>query len=61
MDTNSTFHGGRMVCRLTKKRKVQPKCLQGERVEEGVHMRNSVPPGAVKAQEPEASDTTNMG
>lgn len=50
-----------MVRRLTKKRKVQPKCLQGERVEEGVHLRNNVPPGAVKAQEPEASDTTNMG
>lgn len=58
MDTNSIFHGGRMVRRLTKKRKVQPKCLQGERVEEWVHLRNNVPPGA---QEPEASDTINMG
>lgn len=33
--------GRMMVCRLTEKRKVRPKCLQGERVKEGVHMRNN--------------------
>lgn len=50
-----------MACRLTKKRKVQPKCLQEKRVEEGVRVRTSTLLEAVKAQELEGSDTTEMG
>lgn len=50
-----------MICRLTKKRKVQPKRLQGERVEEGVHVRTSTLLEAVTAQELEGSDATEMG
>lgn len=32
-----------MVHSLAEKRKVQPRCLQGEWVEEGVHIRNNSP------------------
>lgn len=36
-------NGGRVVHSLSEKRKVQPRCLQGEWVEEGVHMRKNNP------------------
>lgn len=36
-------NGGRMVHSLAEKRKVQPKGLQGEWVEEEAHIRNKVP------------------
>lgn len=52
---------GRVVHSLSEKRKVQPKCLQGEWVEEGVTHEKQQPPDATRTQELDVSDTTEMG